>query len=39
MCTVGLYRRYSRSHAVEWMSIREVARMYDLHRKTVNKML
>ncbi len=39
MYTVDLYRRVRRTHFVEGMSIREVARMFDLHRNTVNKML
>ena len=39
MYTVDLYRRVRRAHFVEGMSIREVARVFDLHRSTVNKML
>ena len=39
MYTVDLYRRVRRAHFVERMSIREVARVFDLHRSTVNKML
>ncbi len=39
MYTVDLYRRVRRTYFVEGMSIREVARMFDLHRNTVNKML
>jgi transposase len=36
---VDLYRRGRRAHFVEGMSIREAARMFNLHRSTVNKML
>ena len=39
MYIVDLYRRVRRAHFVEGMSIREVARVFDLHRSTVNKML
>jgi len=39
MYTVDLYRRVRRAHFVEGMSIREAARMFDLHRSTVSKML
>ena len=39
MYTVGLYQRVRRAYAVEGMRNREVARMFDLHRKTVNNML
>ena len=39
MYTVDLYGRVHRAHFVEGMSIRQVARMFDLHRSTVNKML
>ena len=39
MYTVDLYRRVRRAHFVEGMSIREVARVFDLHRSTVNKIL
>ena len=39
MYTVDLYGRVRRAHFVEGMSIRQVARMFDLHRSTVNKML
>ena len=39
MYTVDLYGRVRRAHFVEGMSIRQVARMFDLHRNTVNKML
>ena len=37
MYTVDLYRRVRRAHFVEGMSVRELARMFDLHRNTVNK--
>ena len=36
MYTVDLYGRVRRAHFVEGMSIRQVARMFDLHRSTVN---
>ncbi len=36
---MDLYGRVRRAHFVEGMSIRQVARMFDLHRSTVNKML
>ena len=39
MYTVDLYRRVRRAHFVEGMSIRQAARMFNLHRDTVNKML
>ncbi len=39
MYTVDLYGRVRRAHFVEGMSIRQVARMFNLHRNTVNKML
>ena len=39
MYTVDLYRRVRRAHFVEGMSIRRAARMFNLHRSTVNKML
>ena len=39
MYTVDLYGRVRRAHFVEGMNIRQVARMFDLHRSTVNKML
>ncbi len=39
MYTVDLYGRVRRAHFVEGMSIHQVARMFDLHRSTVNKML
>ena len=39
MYTVDLYRRVRRAHFVEGMSIREAARMFDLHCSTVSKML
>ena len=39
MYIVDLYRRVRRAHFVEGMSIREAARMFNLHRSTVNKML
>jgi len=39
MYTVDLYGRVRRAPFVEGMSIRQVARMFDLHRSTVNKML
>ena len=39
MYSVDLYGRVRRAHFVEGMSIRQVARMFDLHRSTVNKML
>ena len=39
MYIVDLYRRVRRAHFVEGMSVREVARVFDLHRSTVNKML
>jgi transposase len=39
MYTVELYRRVRRAHYVEGMSIRQVARMFNLHRNTVTKML
>ena len=39
MYIVDLYRRVRRAHFVEGMSIREAARVFGLHRSTVNKML
>ncbi len=39
MYTLDLYGIVRRAHFVEGMSIRKVARMFDLHRSTVNKML
>ena len=39
MYTVELYGRVRRAHFVEGMSIRQVARMFNLHRSTVKKML
>lgn len=39
MYTVELYRRVRRAHYVEGKSIRQVARDFNLHRSTVNKML
>ena len=39
MYTVDLYQRVRRAHFVEGMSIRQAARMFNLHRNTVNKML
>ena len=39
MYTVDLYRIVRRAHFVEGMSIREAARVFGLHRDTVNKML
>ena len=39
MYTVDMYRRVRRAHFVEGMSIREAARVFGLHRDTVNKML
>ena len=36
---MDLYRRVRRAHFVEGISVREVARMFDLRRNTVNKML
>ena len=36
---MDLYRRVRRAHFVEGMSVREAARMFNLHRSTVNKML
>ncbi len=39
MYTVDLYGTVRRAHFVEGMSIRQVARIFDLHRSTVNKML
>ena len=39
MYIVDLYRRVRRAHFVEGMSIREAARVFGLHRDTVNKML
>ena len=39
MYTVDLHGRVRRAHFVEGMSIRQVARMFDLHRSTVNTML
>ena len=39
MYTVDLYRRVRRAHFVEGMSIREAARVFGLHRDTLNKML
>jgi transposase len=39
MYTVELYRRVRRAHHVEGKSIRQVAREFNLHRHTVNKML
>ncbi len=39
MYTVDIYRRVRRSHFIEGMSIRQAARMFNLHRSTVSKML
>jgi len=39
MYIVDLYRRVRRDHFVEGMSIREVVRVFGLHRSTVDKML
>lgn len=39
MYTVELYRRVRRAHYIEGKSIRQVARDFNLHRHTVNKML
>ena len=39
MYTVDMYRRVRRAHFVKGMSIREAARVFDLRRSTVNKML
>ena len=39
MYIVDLYRRVRRAHFVEGMIIREAARVFGLHRSTVNKML
>jgi len=39
MYVVDLYRRVRRAHFVEGMSICEAARVFGLHRSTVNKML
>ena len=39
MYTVNLYRRVRWAHFVEGMSTREAARVFGLHRSTVNKML
>ena len=39
MYTVDLYGRVRRAHFVEGMSIRQVVRMFNLHRSTVKKML
>ena len=39
MYIVDMYRRVRRAHFVEGMSIREAARVFGLHRSTVNKML
>ena len=39
MYTVDVYRRVRRAHFVEGMSIRQAARMFNLHCNTVNKML
>ena len=39
MYTVDLYRRVRRAHFVEAVSIWQAARMFNLHRNTVNKML
>ena len=36
---MDLYRRVRRAHFVEAMSIRRAARMFNLHRSTVSKML
>ena len=36
---MDLYRRVRRAHFVEGMSIRQAARMFNLHRSTVNKRL
>ena len=36
---VNLYRRVRRTHSIEGISIREAARIFNLHRITVNKML
>ncbi len=35
MYTVNLYRRVRRAHFVEGMSIRQAARMFNLHRNTI----
>ncbi len=39
MYSVDLYGRVRRACHVEGMSIREAARVFDLHRETVSKML
>jgi transposase len=39
MYIVDLYRRVRRAHYIEGKSIREAARLFNLHRKTVRKML
>ena len=39
MYTVDLYRRVRRAHFVEGMSIRQAARIFNLHRNRVNKIL
>ena len=36
---MNLYQRVRRAHSIEGMSIREAARMLNLHRITVNQML
>ena len=39
MYIVDIYRRVRRAHYIEGKSIRESARLFNLHRKTVRKML
>ncbi len=39
MYTVDMYRRVRRAYFGEGMSMREAARVFGLHRDTVNKML
>ncbi len=39
MYTVDLYRRVRQAHYRDGKSIRETARLFNLHRQTVRKML
>ena len=36
---MDLYRRVRRAHYIEGKSVRQTARLFDLHRQTVRKML
>ena len=39
MYIVDIYRRVRRAHYIEGKGIRETARLFNLHRQTVRKML